>query len=325
MRDLTRPTARRRRVCTIRSSGVAAFALATALLACGRDRPDGAAPTPTASATESAPPAPTAPAPTASATGSAPPVATTAAPGAPAQPRTTCPADMAFVPDPGVCIQRWEAQLLQADGTPHDPYQVPPPPSQMDGLTARARKGVVPQAYVGRDQAEAACRNTRRDGFPYRLCSKDEWQAGCRGPARKLFPYGTSYRIEGRCNTHKFPDDQHLVRRFYPDPKWSTSELNDPRINRVAGGLARTGEYRECTNAYGLFDMVGNVQEWVGTLQPNRAGQEVAVAMGDHYMGQGKNYEGCDARDAYHPYVPDHFDKNQRDYSRGIRCCADPQ
>jgi sulfatase modifying factor 1 len=258
---------------------------------------------------------------------SAPPPAVSAppAPVAAVGPRNTCPDDMAFVPEPGVCVQKWEAELVTPDGSVHDPYSVPPPPAGMAGMTARAARGVVPQGYVGRDQAETACRNTTRQGFHYRLCSKDEWQAACRGPARRLFPYGTDYRIEGYCNTHKFPDEQHLVLKFYPDAGWTTSEMNDRRINQEPGGLARTGSYRRCTNAYGVFDLVGNLQEWVSTLSPLRDGRPAAVAMGDHYMGQGKNYQGCEARDVYHPYYPEQFGKNQRDYSRGIRCCADPQ
>jgi formylglycine-generating enzyme len=292
----------------------ASFGIVLGVLGCHRDRAD--PPPPVTSAPSAEPSA---------AAASATPIAPAPVPSAAVGPKTSCPPDMALVPDPGVCIQRWEAELYQADGSLHDPYTVPPPPSLMTGMTVRSAPGTVPQGYLGRDQAEAACRNTVREGFQYRLCTREEWQAGCRGPARRLFPYGTDYRIEGRCNTHKFPDDEHLVKRFYPEPRWSTSEMNDPRINRVPEGLARTGTYRRCTNAYGLFDMVGNLQEWVSTLQANRAGQQLAMAMGDHYMGQGKNYQGCDARDAYHPYYPDHFAKNQRDYSRGIRCCADPR
>jgi hypothetical protein len=303
----------------------AVVAILAMALGCSQERADPAAPAPSA--------APASPVSVATAPSAAvPPVASSApvalaptASAAPAGPRTACPSEMAFVPDPGVCVQRWEAQLLRSDGSVHDPYKVPPTPADMVGMTVRSKKGVVPQGYVGRDQAEAACSNTVRDGYHYRLCTKEEWQSACRGPAKKVFPYGTNYRVDGKCNTHKFPGDEHLVKRFYPEPKWSTSEMNDPRINQVAGGLAKTGEYAGCTNAYGLFDMVGNVQEWVSTLMPKGKGPEVAVAMGDHYMGQGKNFEGCDARDAAHPYVPDAFEKNQRDYSRGIRCCADPQ
>ncbi|MCL2825630.1 MAG: hypothetical protein FWD57_16680, partial [Polyangiaceae bacterium] len=64
-----------------------------------------------------------------------------------------CPAGMAFIPTQRFCIHRWEAQVHKRDGTVHDPYQVVPYPDMMDGMYAKSLPGVVPQGYVGRDQA----------------------------------------------------------------------------------------------------------------------------------------------------------------------------
>ena len=231
-----------------------------------------------------------------------------------------CPSGMVFIPIHRFCIHRWEAQLFYKNGKLHDPYRVPPFPETMDGMLAKASPGVVPQGYVGRDQAEVACTNA---GF--RLCTVKEWRSACRGTDGTLFPYGKNIRIEGRCNTHKFPDDEHLVLQFYPDAKWSTREMNDPRINQFKGGLAATGHYVGCTNAYGVFDMVGNLQEWVADIVEEGPRKGSATALGDHYMGQGKNYEGCDAVNRGHGYFPTEPRRNHRDYSTGFRCCADPQ
>ena len=47
--------------------------------------------------------------------------------------------------------------------------------------------------------------------------------------------------------------------------------MNDPRLNQLEGTLTKTGERSSCTNGYGVYDMVGNVHEWVddpdGTFQ----------------------------------------------------------
>ncbi len=239
--------------------------------------------------------------------------------------KSKCPKTMSFIPEPGVCIQKWEAQLFNGNGTLHDPYIIPPMPENMQGMYAKASAGVIPQGYTGRDQAETACSNTNEEGFQFRLCSEEEWTAACQGPKKTLFPYGTSYRIEGKCNTHKFPEEEHLVLRYHPDAKWTKKEMNDSRINKTEGGLAKTGEYRSCTNDFGVFDMVGNLQEWISDTPEGKNGEPMSIAKGDHYMGQGKNYEGCKARDAFHLYYADEPHKNQRDYSRGIRCCADPK
>ncbi|HNS99596.1 MAG TPA: SUMF1/EgtB/PvdO family nonheme iron enzyme [Polyangiaceae bacterium] len=235
------------------------------------------------------------------------------------RPKDQCPSSMILVQS-SFCIHRWEAHLIDDRGQMHDPYRVPPFPEQMGEWRAHALPGVVPQGYTGRDQAEIACKNA---GF--RLCRQHEWQIACRGPQGMIFPYGTQHRIERRCNTHKFPGPSHLVLYFYPHTTWSTSEMNDPRINQVPDGLAPTGQYVDCTNAYGTFDMVGNLQEWVFDLVSEKEHKGNAIALGDHYMGQGRNYEGCEARNVAHGYYPNEPTRNQRDYSTGFRCCADPQ
>jgi sulfatase modifying factor 1 len=226
-----------------------------------------------------------------------------------------------------VCIQRWEAQLIDAAGRTHDPYAVPPLPSALGGYVARSVPGVVPQGHVGREQAEIVCAATTDGSFRYRLCTAAEWEAACRGP-RGDFPRFQSELVR-ICNTGKFPETEHLVYRFYPEPRWTYGELNDRRINQVEGGLARTGAHPRCRSGYGVFDLVGNLQEWVADLEP-RGQQRMSVIKGDHYMGQGKNLEGCAATNRAHFYL-DPSDpgyriyKDWKDYSTGFRCCADPQ
>ncbi len=234
---------------------------------------------------------------------------------------------MVYVPEPGVCIHRWEVQLFHGDGRLHDPFAVPPPPSRMSEMVVQSLPGVIPQGYLGREQAEIACSNTRVGEHRLRLCTTAEWEAACRGPQNE-FPIYQDAMVE-RCNTGKFPEEEHLVYRFYPEPRWTYRELTDPRINQVPGGVARTGAHRRCTNGYGVFDMVGNLQEWTADLHPKGA-LMMSTIKGDHYMGQGKNYVGCAATNRAHFYLepsdPEYaMHKDWKDYSTGVRCCTDPR
>jgi sulfatase modifying factor 1 len=226
-----------------------------------------------------------------------------------------------------VCIHKWEVQLFYANGSLHDPYSVPPHPRSMQGMFVRSAPGVVPQGYLGREQAELACSGTTEGKHRFRLCTMAEWEAACQGPDGGFPIY--QEQVAELCNTGKFPGDEHLVYRFYRHPKWTYSELTDRRINSVAGGLARTGEYRRCTNGFGVFDMVGNLQEWVADLKVKN-GTQMSVIKGDHYMGQGKNYPGCAATNRAHFYIPPEspdyeIDRDWKDYSTGLRCCTDPR
>jgi sulfatase modifying factor 1 len=218
----------------------------------------------------------------------------------------SCPAGMVAI-GASYCIDMYEASLVQASAGGERPwpyYQTLPP-----GVVVRAvsASGVYPQGYISGLQAKAACQHSGK-----RLCKPAEWKNACMGPRKTTFPYGNS-RVVGRCN-----DNGRSAMRFFnprldnrPEHRWMWGQRNnmiDPRLNQLDGTLTRTGERAACTNDYGVFDMVGNLHEWVddpdGTFQ------------GGYYLDTHLNGDGCNYRTTAHPVS--HYD-----YSTGFRCCAD--
>jgi hypothetical protein len=219
-----------------------------------------------------------------------------------------CPADMVAV-EHAFCVDTYEASLVQVlpggseRSWPY--YQVIP----AEGVSVRAvsLRGVFPQGYISGLQARAACALSGK-----RLCKPAEWKKACMGPRRSTYPYGDRRR-PGRCN-----DNGRSPMRFFnpelddkPEHRWMwghADNMIDPRLNQLEGTLTRTGERSGCTNEYGVYDMVGNLHEWVddpeGTFQ------------GGYYLDTHLNGDGCYYRTTAHPMS--HYD-----YSTGFRCCAD--
>jgi hypothetical protein len=206
--------------------------------------------------------------------------------------------------DGRVCIDRWEAALVEIglDGgeRPWSPYQ------SVEGHRVRAvsRPGVVPQGYISGAQAGAACREAGK-----RLCRRDEWLAGCQGPARRIYPYGNAF-MAGVCNVGRRP---HPLVEFYGrnDPTiYSYANMNNPGINQLPNSLARTGQYDRCVSDWGLFDMYGNLHEWVAEID--------GTFKGGFYADTDTNGPGCLYTTTAHGYT-------YHDYSTGFRCCADPR
>jgi sulfatase modifying factor 1 len=218
--------------------------------------------------------------------------------------RASCPTAMANVDD-RFCIDRWEASLVEvlSDGQ----EQSWPPFGALEGghsLRAVSRPNVYPQAYISGAQAEQACEAAGK-----RLCAPVEWRKACRGPREQTFGYGNA-RVAGRCNDQ----GRSPMMRLFPQvaTSWQLvgmTEMNDPRLNQLDGTLAQTGSHEECTNEYGVYDMVGNLHEW--TSDPNGTFQ------GGYYLDTHQNGDGCSYRTAAHEFT-------YHDYSTGFRCCADP-
>jgi sulfatase modifying factor 1 len=240
-----------------------------------------------------------------------PPVAPPPPPPAPAPP--PCPADMAEVPTDGgtFCIDRYEASLQLAGGRR---AQWPGNQSVDDAgenFVAVSQAGQKPQGYISGVQAALACHNAGK-----RLCAPSEWKTACRGPENTRYPYGDTRRADV-CNDRFDKQTNHPVTRLFKQTQasgekaaklWSPELMNDPRLHDLPETVSPTGAFDGCTNGYGVFDMVGNLHEWVDDPK--------GTFMGGFFMDTRLNGEGCDYRTTAHDF-------GYHDYSTGFRCCAD--
>ncbi len=212
-----------------------------------------------------------------------------------------CPAGMTPIYQSGVCIDRWEAFLVEVlpggGQAPWSPYFNP------GDRTVRAvsAPGAVPQGYISGDQAAAACAMSGK-----RLCSRDEWELACMGPDGTTYPYG-DVREPGVCNDHR---DVHPAVEYYgTTDSWIYSELDNACLDQLPDSLDRSGERTGCVTPGGVYDLMGNLHEWID--DPN------GTFKGGFYVDTVLNGNGC-------LYTTTAHTTTYWDYSTGFRCCADP-
>ncbi|HEY1693185.1 MAG TPA: SUMF1/EgtB/PvdO family nonheme iron enzyme [Polyangiaceae bacterium] len=221
-----------------------------------------------------------------------------------AMPGAVCPPEMANVEN-RFCVDRWEDSLVEVMPDGRDvPWPAFGPLEEGHSLRAVSVPNVYPQAYISGAQAARVCAASGK-----RLCAPVEWRKACMGPGDAKFGYGND-RVTGRCNDNGYSP----MLRIFPQVavSWNLvgmTEMNDPRLNQLDNTLAPTGAHEQCTNDYGVFDMVGNLHEW--TNDPNGTFQ------GGYYLDTHKNGDGCSYRTVAHEF-------SYHDYSTGFRCCASP-
>ena len=141
-------------------------------------------------------------------------------------------------------------------------------PIQTTGLgitIACNTRGVLPWNNVSYEDARIACLEAGK-----RLCTQQEWQAAC----GTVYPYGNSYQL-GTCN-----DGDGLE-------------------------TSATGAKAGCRSQSGVFDMSGNVAEWVE---------------GGILMGGGYNFAKGDVTCASAKKMSSDGAVSQ---TTGFRCCQD--
>ena len=216
-----------------------------------------------------------------------------------------CPDQMSLVGG-RVCVDRFEASLVRIERgrevavSPYDSVD------GQSGYRAVSRPGVIPQGYISGAEAEQACRASGK-----RLCTAGEWTLGCRGPDHLQFPYGNERRAHV-CNDDiraKHPVIEAVAKAgLSRDQTWKEG-MNLSLINQLPDSLLPTGDRSECVSPDGLFDMVGNLHEWVADAD--------GTFRGGYYMDTSHNGEGCSYQTTAHDF-------DYHDYSTGFRCCADP-
>jgi hypothetical protein len=237
-----------------------------------------------------------------------PPIEDPPLPELPAVAVAMCPPEMGLVAGV-VCVDRWEASLVRVwpDGRrqPWSPFAKVVVAKR--GLKAVSLPGVSPQGYISGKAAAQACRTAGK-----RLCGASEWEAACRGPNDTTYPYGEDRRA-GACNDDgrsMHPVAEVTSRLRLPRERMWYEGMEHPLINQLPDTVSKTGERAACTNGYGMFDMVGNLHEWINDPE--------GTFRGGFYMDTFRNGEGCDYATGVHSI-------KYHDYSTGFRCCKDPE
>lgn len=264
---------------------------------------------PQASAVSPAPP---------SAPSSAPSAATSSAPPPPAPP-PACPDRMVHVRGdycPTVVERCLKMDLMNA-GTPWvvdrclayaQPTKCLAPRRAesfcIDEFEYPNKLGELPRVLTSWLEAEATCTAEGK-----RLCTEDEFNFACEGP--EMLPYVYGYvRDASKCNIdqpYRTPDHSRRMLPFdacMKDPKCTDSFARVDQRRRI-------GDNRACVSWSGVFDLNGNVGEWVrlpGKSPPKRAGIKSGW--------WGPVRARCRATVTYH-------DEGYWGYELGFRCCKD--
>ncbi|MBT3217858.1 MAG: SUMF1/EgtB/PvdO family nonheme iron enzyme [Proteobacteria bacterium] len=188
------------------------------------------------------------------------------------------------------CIDPYEAWL---DG--QSPFEVP------QAGVATTGPGEIPQGYISGVVAQDACEAAGK-----RLCTLDEWMRACQGPQGWTYPYGNDYDANA-CNVSR--SEHPVISLFGSNTDWSTGQMNDPLINQQVDTVDAGGANAGCVSAEGVYDLHGNLHEWIS--DPN------GTFKGGFYADASLNGLGCTYATTAHSFA-------YHDYSTGFRCCSDP-
>lgn len=119
----------------------------------------------------------------------------------------------------------------------------------IDRYEAPNKKGEYPFAAQTAFQAENYCKSVGKE-----LCTHVQWNWACMGSHLNTYPYGNVYK-KGTCNDDK-TGWVHVPWETMSTPAWDKwckeQYKGEPSGNRPA-----------CVSDYGVYDMTGNVAEWV--------------------------------------------------------------
>lgn len=162
-------------------------------------------------------------------------------------------------------------------------------------------KGKLPSLLVSWYDAKKACESVGK-----RLCTEEEFNFACEGEAMLPYTYGYE-RDAKKCNIDKpYRVREKPLMRFERCMRDDACRAELERLDQREPSGARP----ECVSPFGVYDMNGNVNEWVmrpGEEPPNRSGLKSG------WWGP--------VRGRCRPTVGFHKESDYG-YEVGFRCCA---
>jgi formylglycine-generating enzyme required for sulfatase activity len=169
----------------------------------------------------------------------------------------------------------------------------------MDRFEAPNQEGKPPYVMRSFEGATRWCAERHK-----RVCTEQEWELGCEGPEHRPLAYGWHVDVS-LCNSDKSWRPFDLKKLHSSD-----SAEQEAEVKKLWQGTP-SGAYATCVSGFGIYDMMGNVEEWV----VSRRGRRVPGSLMGGFWA--KPWTGCrGTNDAHEPKFA--F------YETGFRCCAEP-
>jgi hypothetical protein len=169
------------------------------------------------------------------------------------------------------------------------------------------QSGAHPAWMLDWYQAQATCEAKGK-----RLCWASEWTAACEGPDHKPFPYGFE-RDHHACNIDNF-----YIEPMRPGPRaqfFFYSKEKDVAFRELSrlDQSVPSGSMERCRSGFGVYDLTGNVDEWVVSDEPTHDKSKWAALKGGawgHVRSQCRPVTTSHEPEFYYYFV-------------GFRCCKD--
>lgn len=201
-----------------------------------------------------------------------------------------CPEDMVVVEN-SFCIDIYEASRPDATQSA----------SGTDGTQAMSRAGVIPWKVADNNTAQAACEASGKS-----LCTEQQWYRACSGPSETDYAYGNEYNaaicngIDTFCYCESNSCSESVGESTQCPFASCYTECGGANFN-----LYPTGSFPGCTNAFGVYDMNGNLWEHV------KNGSDNTIRGGAYNCRDSVKLHRCS-------YVPGTWTPS----ARGFRCCS---
>lgn len=169
----------------------------------------------------------------------------------------------------------------------------------MDQFEAPNVRGAKPFVMRSFNNAQKWCGERGK-----RVCTEQEWELACEGPEHRPLAYGWAVDKE-ICNSNKQWRPFDVAKLYSKEGDDSKNE-----VEKLWQG-APSGSYKGCVSAFGIYDMMGNVEEWVATRQGRRF---AGALMGGFWA---KPWTGCRGTNDAH-------ETSFVFYETGFRCCSEP-
>ena len=207
----------------------------------------------------------------------------------------SCPSDMVLI-EAGTTVvgtdergpDYYKPRRTEAHGSfCIDPYEFP------------NKKGELPATSHSWDMANQACEQVGK-----RLCSSLEWGRACRGPEGRKYAYG-----------HR------------RDPTVCNTPIQGSGPGRAPAPVAASGTFSRCSTPEGVYDLGGNLSEWVsdpweGRAEPFNKDAVVDPAMWRTIRGGTMWFSTFYGQECMS--VHGHEKASFKNVDDGFRCCADP-